>query len=96
MKVKLPNMMAHFTAPGGFLSGAPLITEGDDYTFSRPSIDQLIAAEVGSETVYRSLEVGVQPDCVGMSFNGPNSRNPAEANPIKLFQRLFGDGFREP
>jgi hypothetical protein len=96
MEVKVQNLVAHATGPGGFLSGAPLITKGDDYTFAAPSLDQMIAAEVGQQTLYRSLEVGVQPDGIGHSFNGPDSRNPAETDPIKLFQRLFGDGFREP
>lgn len=96
MEVKIENKIAHATGPGGLLSGAPLIARGDDYTFAAPSIDQLIAAEVGKSTLYRSLEVGVQPDGKGLSYNGPDSQNPAETNPIKLFQRLFGDGFREP
>lgn len=96
MEVKVQNLVAHATGPGGFLSGAPLITNGDDYTFAAPSLDQLIAAEVGKQTLYRSLEVGVQPDGIGHSFNGRDSRNAAETDPIKLFQRLFGDGFREP
>jgi len=96
MEVKVPNLVAHSTGPGGFLSGAPLIVEGEDFTYAQPSLDQLIAAELGQSTLYRSLEVGIQPDGTGLSFNGPNSRNPAETDPIKLFQRLFGDGFREP
>ena len=51
---------------------------------------------MGQSSLYRSLEVGVQPDGKGLSYNGPDSQNPAETDPIKLFQRLFGDGFREP
>ena len=93
MEVKIENKIAHATGPGGLLSGAPLIARGDDYTFAAPSIDQLIAAEVGQSSLYRSLEVGVQPDGKGLSYNGPDSQNPAETDPIKLFQRLSGDGF---
>lgn len=96
MSVKTGNSIPHGSGPAGVLSGAPLIVRsGDDYTFSAPSIDQVLAAQIGRETRFRSLEVGVRPEG-GLSYTGPNSRNPPESSPAELFQRLFGGGFTPP
>jgi hypothetical protein len=96
MSVKTGNSIPHGSGPAGILSGAPLIVRsGDDYTFSAPSIDQVIAAVVGQETRFKSLELGVRPES-GLSFNGPNSKNPPEASPTELFNRVFGGGFTMP
>lgn len=96
MDVKIGNAIPHGSGPAGILSGAPLIVKsGDDYTFSAPSIDQVVAAEIGGATRFKSLELGVRPGA-GLSFNGPDSRNPPESSPARLFERLFGAGFRAP
>ncbi len=96
MALKTGNSIPHGSGPAGILSGAPLIVRtGDDYTFSAPSIDQTIAAVTGRETRFRSLELGVRPD-QGLSYNGPDSRNPPESQPKKLFDRIFGGGFTPP
>jgi hypothetical protein len=95
-KVLVPNEIPHFSGAGGLLSGRALdVVSTDDYTFSGPTIDQVIAAEVGGETRFRSLEFGVEPK-EGISFNGPYSPNPPESSPYLLFERLFGAGFRLP
>jgi hypothetical protein len=96
MEVKLTNLLAHVTGAAGLLSGAPAIAEGDDYTYAGPSLDQRIAAEIGGATLYRSVEVGVQPGVRGLSHNGPDSLNPPESDPIALYERLFGPTFRQP
>ncbi|MCA9553817.1 MAG: DUF1552 domain-containing protein [Myxococcales bacterium] len=96
MDVKTGNAIPHGSGPAGMLSGAPLIVKsGDDYTFRAPSVDQIIAAELGRETRFKSLELGVRPD-TGLSFNGPDSKNPPESSPRRLFERVFGEGFRAP
>ena len=96
MDVKTGNAIPHGSGPAGMLSGAPLIVKsGDDYTFRVPSVDQVVAAELGKDTRFRSLELGVRPG-TGLSFNGPDSKNPPEASPRRLFERLFGEGFRAP
>lgn len=95
-EVKVRNVIAHAAGPGGLLSGRELVVQGDDYTFAGPSLDQIVAAELGDNTPFRSIEVGVQPGVVGLSFNGPDSRNPPESDPIALFERLFGPSFRAP
>jgi hypothetical protein len=64
-------------------------------TFALPGVDQVIAAAVGTATRFRSLEFGASP-MEGVSFNGPNSRNPPESSPAALFARLFGAGFQPP
>ena len=96
MNVKTGNAIPHFSGPAGILSGAPLIVRGgDDSTFTGPSIDQVIAAEVGGETRFKSLEFGADAKS-GLSFNGPDSRNPPERSPRGLFDRVFGRGFQLP
>lgn len=94
--VKLPNLEPHTSGIGGILTGRPLLYKpSGDHTFSGPTIDQVIAAEIGGETRFRSLEFGAQA-AGGQSYNGPDSRNPAESSPWALFQRIFGADFREP
>ena len=96
-EVKTGNSDAHHSGPAGLLSGrAPIDKGGGDWTFAGPSLDQLIAGAVGGDTLFRSLEVGVQPGVLGMSHNGPDSINPPESDPAKLFERLFGASFRMP
>lgn len=96
MNVLVGNSIPHGSGPAGLLSGAPLIVRsGDDFTFSAPSIDQVLAQEIGGDTRFRSLEVGVRPG-PGLSYNGPESRNPPESSPRRVFERLFGGGFRAP
>ncbi|MCH2597481.1 MAG: hypothetical protein MKZ95_17045, partial [Pirellulales bacterium] len=47
-EVKTPNDSPHLSGPAGLLSGAPLISpENDNAKFSRPSLDQVLAAEMG-------------------------------------------------
>lgn len=95
MNVLTGNAIPHGSGPAGIFSGAPLIVRGDDGTFSQPSIDQVIAAEIGQETRFKSLELGVRPG-EGLSFNGPDNRNPPESSPARMFERIFGGGFRAP
>ena len=95
MEIKTPNVEPHRSGAAGILTGHPLlITETGD-TAMAPSIDQVVAAELGSATRFRSLEYGAQARG-GYSFNGPDNRNPPESNAYALFERIFGAGFREP
>ncbi len=95
-EVKVPNDDAHASGPAGFLSGHPLLKSGSDHTFAGPSLDQVLAAAIGSETLYRSVEIGVQPGLGGLSHNGPSSKNPPESDPAMVFERLFGPTFTAP
>ena len=94
MKVYTGNTVPHFSGPVGMFTGAPF-PAGDDSTFAEPSIDQVIAKEIG-DTRFRSLEIAVEPGGQSLSFNGPHSNNPPESSPIAFFNRVFVDGFVMP
>jgi hypothetical protein len=97
LEVKTGNTEAHISGPAGFFTGMPYVRKPTgDWTFGGPSLDQRVAAAIGGETLYRSLEVGVEPHLKGLSFSGPDSRNTPESDPLALYERLFGATFREP
>jgi hypothetical protein len=96
--VPFNNRVPHGTGLAGVLTGADLTDiRGDEFTMTRPTLDQVAAAAIGRETRFRSLEVAVIPSA-GFSHNGPRSVNPAESSPARLFDRLFNPdgGFRAP
>lgn len=95
LAVKTPNTIPHSSGAAGILTGTPLVVQGDSNTFGAPSIDQVIAAELGGATRFRSLEFGAEPR-KGLSHNGPHNQNPPETSPHLLWERIFGVGFREP
>ena len=96
LSVKVPNIIPHHSTAAGVLTGAPLFENSrNNETFRGPSIDQLIAAKIGAETQYRSIEFGAAPGS-GLSHTGPHQRNPPESSPFALFERLFGPAFRAP
>ena len=95
MQVKVPNRIPHWSGAAGLLTGVDPIGEEGDWTWGGPSIDQLLAQQIGGATRFRSLEVGVRPQG-GVSFNGPNNRNPSEASPRAFYDRIFGTGFVAP
>ena len=95
-EVKAQNLSAHFSGPCGFLSGFPAKLQGEDKSFTAPSLDQLIANAIGGETLYRSVEAAVQPGAGGLSYVGTDLRNPPISDQGTLFQTLFGEGFVAP
>ncbi|HMJ56882.1 MAG TPA: DUF1552 domain-containing protein [Polyangiaceae bacterium] len=109
MNIKTGNERGHHAGCVGILSGAPMVSQphpnsGYASTFSKPSIDQIAAAAISQGTRFRSLEVGVSRRTVSgegttlhyLSHNGPDSFNPPEYDPAKVFDRLFGTGFVPP
>jgi hypothetical protein len=94
-RLGVPNTVPHGAGAAGILSGRPIVSTGGNQTFGGPSIDQIIAEVLGTDTRFRSLEFGAKPG-EGYSYNGPNSRNPPESSPYALFERLFGAGFVMP
>src|SRR4051812_47383059 len=99
----------HHAGTVGILSGAPMMSQpanGAPYrsTFSKPSIDQVAAAVIGTGSRYKSIEVGISTRVNAnegttlryLSHNGPDSPNPPEYDPAKLFDRIFGTGFVAP
>lgn len=95
-KIYTGNQIAHISGLSGILAGASLRIAGDSHTFTAPTLDQVVAEEIGGATRFRSLEVAIQPGSQGNSWNGPDSRNPAESSPRAMFERIFGEGFRAP
>jgi len=95
LSVRTGNDVAHASGAAGLLTGAPLLFRDGGHTFAAPTIDQIIAQEIGGETRFRSLEFGAEP-AGGLSYNGPDNRNPPEPTPFAFFERVFGAGFREP
>ncbi len=91
-KVNVKNDRPHGSGPAGLLTGAAL--KNDLYVL--PTVDQVIAREVGGDTRFRSLEVGVQRSTRSLSYATPTQMNPIETSPSRLFSRLFGEDFRTP
>lgn len=94
MSLKVENLVPHSSGAAGMLSGQALLND-DRSSFAGPSIDQIIANEVGSQTIYSSLQTG-GTDVDGLSYNGTSNRNPPETDPYAFYTRLFGDTFVEP
>lgn len=95
MAVKTGNVYPHTSGAVGLLSGAPPTGDGDTLTWALPSVDQVIAEAIGGDTIYSSLQT-TATGAAGLSYIGPNSRNPPESSPFALFERVFGAGFRLP
>ncbi len=89
------NTIPHLSGFGAILTGLAQVGEEGANTYAGPTIDQQIAAEVGSQTAYRSIETGGW-FTNSVSHNGPYSPNPPETVPHALFDRLFGTTFVAP
>jgi hypothetical protein len=110
MNARLANSpQGHHKGSAAILSGYDFITQPANNapyrsTFSRPSIDQVIAAEIGATTAFKSLEIGTSRRVINgegttiqyISHNGPDSGNPPELDPRKLFDRLFAEPVAPP
>jgi len=96
----------HARAGASWLTGVhPKKTEGADLR-AGISADQVAARQLGGQTQFASLEIGVEaPSLAGgcdsgyscaytntVSWRSPTTPNPMEVSPRVLFERLFGDG----
>ncbi len=86
----------HFETACRFLVGQNLLMNGDDWTFSGPTFDQVYAQVIGEDTRFRSLEYGVNPKNSGLVYSGPYNVLPSETSPFALFERVFGGDFTLP
>lgn len=86
----------HPSGSAGMSTGAPL----SGNAVRAKSIDQIVADVTAAGTDFRSLELGVTPATPNgspdslhtVSHRGPNARNDAEYDPMKVFNRLFTSG----
>ena len=97
----------HAGAPASFLSGMPpKRTDGPNFRLG-PSLDQIVAKQIGQETTFPSLEVATEDfsalvgSCAPgyscayantLAWQGPTTPLPMEINPRVLFERMFGGG----
>jgi hypothetical protein len=99
----------HERAAGAYLSGMTP-KQGADM-FLGKTLDQYISDKVGEDTPLRSLQLSTETDVFGagaggngyvsaytssMSWAGPQAPVPMEANPRRVFEKLFGDGSAAP
>jgi hypothetical protein len=96
---------AHEHAMGGLWTGNSI--SGNQGM--APSVDQIIAQKLPKATDFQSLQFGVAPffnagdanakaDSVNsyMIYSAPKAKVPAEGDPYRMFDRLFGNGFMPP
>jgi hypothetical protein len=97
----------HAITPGTWLSAVPPVKSNAPH--GGVTIDQMAALHIGQETPLPSIEVGVTErggaaSCNGtygcghgntISFRTPTTPLPMEADPRKLFNKLFGEGDSE-
>ncbi len=87
------NGNGHTNSMSGLMTCTPFTGRGP----SGPSIDQAIAAKLGNESRFRSLQIGVSQESFGesmqrnMSWSGYERAVPPEMIPHRLFDRLFGE-----
>ena len=82
----------HTNSMSGLMTGTHFTGRGP----SGASIDQVIAAKIGDDSRFRSLQIGVAQESFGesmqrnMSWAGYERALPPEMIPHRLFDRLFG------
>ena len=96
----LDNQAASVPGPGNghhkSISGVVSCTGFTGRGAGGASIDQVVAAKLGAESRFRSLQIGVSQESFGesiqrnMSWSGYDRPLPPEMIPHKLFDRLFG------
>jgi hypothetical protein len=95
----------HAVAAAGWLTGVyAKKTEAED-VLAGPTIDQLVARQIGRDTVYPSLELATEDftgyiggctpgfSCAYMNtlcWSSPTTPLPMEINPRSVFERMFG------
>jgi hypothetical protein len=93
------NPAARIGAGNGHHNSMSGLVAGESFTgrgAGGPSIDQMIAQQIGQESRFRSLQIGVCQESFGesiqrnLSWAGRDRPLPPEMIPRRLFDRLFG------
>jgi len=100
-----PLQGTHAVSSGTWLTGStPKRTEAEDF-IAGTSLDQVIAQQIGQDTVFPSLEIATEDltgyvgacdvgySCAYMntiSWKSPTTPMPLETNPRVVFERMFG------
>ena len=109
-QVKTGNERGHHAGCVGFLSASPMVPQDPQgapfcSTFSKPSIDQVVAAAYAADplkrTAFRSLEIGISKRVITgegttlnfLSHNGPDDVNRPLYSARSLFNRVFSPDF---
>jgi len=88
-----PNI-CHYTGWVALRSGEAPTAQG---ALPRPSVDVLIADEIGSTTRFPVLGLSATGSTrSSVSFRSPEQVNPPDASPVDFYQRIFGPDFRDP
>jgi Protein of unknown function (DUF1552) len=82
----------HITGCLGLRTGIPVPNE----SVRAPTIDVLIGEAISTGSRFRSIEVSTSGIDRSYSFRAAGSANPSEISPVKLYQRIFGEGFQDP
>jgi hypothetical protein len=82
----------HITGCLGLRTGIPVPNE----SVRAPTIDVLIGDAISTGSRFSSIEVSTSGIDRSYSFRAAGSANPSEISPVKLYQRIFGEGFQDP
>ena len=82
----------HITGCLGLRTGIPVPNE----SVRAPTIDVIIGDTISTGSRFSSIEVSTSGIDRSYSFRAAGSANPSEVSPVKLYQRIFGEGFQDP
>lgn len=92
-----PNL-THWSGTMALLSGTVPSVGGNGVGRAPAStIDCLVADHMGTRSRFKSIQVACtgQPN-VSYSMREGSTINPSEVDPVSLYMRIFGEGFRDP
>jgi Protein of unknown function (DUF1552) len=87
----VPNK-PHITGCLGLRTGVPVPNE----VVKAPTLDVLISDAIGGGARFRSIEISTSGMDRSYSYRAGGSPNPSEVSPLRLYQRIFVEGFQDP
>ena len=75
------------------LTGMPTTSQN---VATGPSIDSVVADQIGGATKMRAVRAGVQPGWCSMFYSGSQLPIAVEQDPVSLFDAMFGDFVQPP